>query len=60
MKKICETLRKHAMKIINFQNKKMKLLRNKQQELYKNANFCHICKENFEDNYIKDIIAILL
>ena len=29
MKKFCESLGEHAMKIINFKEKKMKLLRNK-------------------------------
>ena len=30
MKKFCESLREHAMKIINFEKKKMKLLTNEQ------------------------------
>ena len=30
MKKFCESLREHAMKIINFQKKKMKLSRKEQ------------------------------
>ena len=34
MKKFCEFLRKHTMKIINFEKKKMILLTNKQQESY--------------------------
>ena len=32
MKKFCESLREHAMKIINFKKKKMKLLTKQQQE----------------------------
>ena len=32
MKKFCESLRKHAMKITNFKNNKMKLLTKEQQE----------------------------
>ena len=32
MKKFCESLREHAMKIINFKKKKMKLLTKEQQE----------------------------
>ena len=32
----------------------MKLLTNKQQELYENAEICCICKETFEDKYTKD------
>ena len=42
MKKFCESLRKHAMKIINFQKKKRKSLTNKQQESYENAKICYI------------------
>ena len=52
MKKICESLREHAMKIINF--KKMKLLTKQQQESYENAEICYICKEKFEKKYFKD------
>ena len=44
MKKFCESLRKHATKIINFKNKKMKLLTKEQQEPYQNAKICYICK----------------
>ena len=32
----------------------MKLLTDQQQELYENAKICYICKEKFEDIYIKD------
>ena len=34
--KVCEFLREHAMKIINFKKKKMKLLLKQQQESCKN------------------------
>ena len=34
MKRFCEFLRDHAMKIINFKKKKIKLLTKKQQESY--------------------------
>ena len=44
MKKFCESLREHAMKIINF----------KIQESYENAKICYICKEKFENKYLKD------
>ena len=43
MKKFCDFLREHAMKIINFK-KKLKLLTKQQQESYENAKICHICK----------------
>ena len=44
MKKCCEYLRDHAMKIINFKKKKMKSLTKEQQESYENAKVCYICK----------------
>ena len=34
MNNFCESLRKHAMKIINFEKKKMIPLKNKQKESY--------------------------
>ena len=45
MKKICESLREHAMKIITFKKKKMKSLKKEQQKSYENAKICYICKE---------------
>ena len=48
MKNFCESSREHAIKIINFKKKKMKLLTSKQQELYQNAKICYICKETFK------------
>ena len=53
MKKFCEFLREHAMKIINFKKKKMKLLTKERQESDENAKNCYICKEKFEDKYCK-------
>ena len=32
----------------------MKLLTKDQQESYKNSKICYVCKENFEDKYLKD------
>ena len=54
MKKFCELLREHAIKIFNFKNKKMELLTKEQQELYKNAKIWYICKEKFENKHLKD------
>ena len=48
MKKFCESLKEHAMKMINFKKKKMKLLTKEQQESYENAKICYIYK------YVKD------
>ena len=54
VKKFCEFLREHAIKIINFKKKKMKLLSKEQQESYESAKICYICKEIFENKYLKD------
>ena len=43
MKKCCEFLKGHAMKIINFSKIKMKLLAKEHQESYENAKICYIC-----------------
>ena len=51
MQKICESLREHVMKIINF---KKKISTKEQQESYENAKFCYICKEKFQNKYLKD------
>ena len=48
MKKFCGSLREHAMKIINFKKKKMKLLTKELQESYENAKICYICNGKFE------------
>ena len=53
MKKFCKFLREHVMKIINFKKKKMEILIKEQQESYKNAKICYICKEKFENEYLK-------
>ena len=54
IKKFCEFLREHAMKITNFKKEKMKLLTKEPHESYENAKICYICKEKFEKKYVKD------
>ena len=54
MKMFCGFLRMRAMKIINFKNKKMKLLTKQQQGSYENEKICYFCKEKFENKYLKD------
>ena len=49
IKGFCEFLRKHALEIINFKQKKMKLLTKKQQQI-----ICYFYKETFENKYLKD------
>ena len=53
MKKFCESSREKAIKIINFQKKKM-LLTKEKQESYENAKICYIGKEKFKKKYVKD------
>ena len=53
-KKFCEFSREHAMKVINFKKKKMKLLKKEQQESYENSKICYNSKETFENKYLKD------
>ena len=55
MKKFCEFLREHAIKIITFKTKKSKLLTQEHQESYENVKICHICKEKLENKDLKDI-----
>ena len=54
MKKVCEFLREHTLKIVNFEKTKMKLLTEEQKESYENVKICYICKENFENRYLKE------
>ena len=54
MKQFCEFLREYAIKIIKFKKKKIKLLTKEQHESYENAKICCICKEKFENIYLKD------
>ena len=40
MKKLCESLRVHAIEITYFKKKEMKLLTKEQQESYQNGKIC--------------------
>ena len=48
MEMFCEYLRKHAMKIINFKKKNMKLSTTVQQKSYENVQICYIYNENLK------------
>ena len=50
----CQFLREQATKIINFKKKKMKLLIKEQHKSYEDAKICYICKEMFENKYLKN------
>ena len=49
MKKFFESLKEHAMKIINFEKRKARAA----EILLKNPKICYIYKETFEDKYAK-------
>ena len=49
MKKFCESLREHAMKIVNFKIKKVTLLTKEQQESYENVKIVFV-KKNLKIN----------
>ena len=44
MIKLCESLRKYAMKIFNFAKKKNKLLTKERKESYENVKICYAFK----------------
>ena len=48
-KKFCDFLREHAMKIIYFKKKMMKLLTKEQQESYENVKIYYIYNVKFEN-----------
>ena len=54
MKRSCESLREHEMKITNFRQKKIKSLTKEQQESYENVKICDICKEKIENRFVKE------
>ena len=42
------------MKIINFKKHKMKLLTKEEQESHEKVKICYVCKEKFENEFLKD------
>ena len=55
MRKLCEFLRKHVMRLIDFKKKKMNLLTKEQQKSYKNAKTQNKkkTKKNVKNKYFK-------
>ena len=45
MKKFCDSLREHIMKIINFKRNKIKLWTKELQKSYENGKICYICEK---------------
>ena len=58
MKKFDESLRDHAIKIINFEKKKVILLTNKQQESHEKIKIYYIYKNEFVHKYTNDICKV--
>ena len=50
MKKFCKDLREHAMKIINYEEKRMVPLTTKEEICYNKQKMCYICKKEFNNN----------
>ena len=50
MKKFCKDLREHAMKIINYEKKKMIPLTTEEKIYHNKQKICYICKKEFNNN----------
>ena len=53
MKMFCESLREHVINIVNSKWKIMKILIKERKDSYENAKICYICKEKFENKYLR-------
>ena len=56
IQKLCKKLKERAIKIINYEEKKMITLTNEENKSYEEQEECHICKEIFcidenDENY---------
>ena len=58
-KKFSKDLKKHAIKIINFEEKEMKPLTDSDIKFYEEQKVCHICKK-INLNYIKKLGIIII
>ena len=63
MERFCKDLRNHAMKIINYEEKEMRLLTHKETKSYEKQKVCYICKKEFSTNKlyhkVRDHVTIL-
>ena len=50
MKKFCKDLREHAMKIIEYEKKRMVSLTTEEKIHYNKQKICYICKHEFNNN----------
>ena len=58
IEKFCKDLKELGTEIINFEEKEMIPLTNKEIRSYEKQKVCHICKEEFYEDKNKKIIAI--
>ena len=57
MERFCKDLKKHTVKIMNYDEKKMVPLTQKQNKSYKEQKVCYVCKKGFStDDDNKNII----
>ena len=47
MKRFCNDLKEHVIRIINYETKPMDPLTEEEKESYKNQQLCHICEKEF-------------
>ena len=68
MERFCKDLRDHAMKIINYEEKEMIPLTDKENKSYEKQKVCYICKKEFSTDendknvfklYIKSEIIVI-
>ena len=53
MKRFCDDLKEHVIRIINYETKPMIALTEEEKESYENQQLCHICIKNFIPIIIK-------
>ena len=54
MKIFCEPLIEHTIKMIKFKKKKNEVINKQTAGIIWKCKKCYICKEKFEDKYVKD------
>ena len=58
MKKFCKDLREHAMKIINYEKKRMVSLTTEEKIHYNKHKIWYICKKEFNNNYTTELSSL--
>ena len=57
MRKFLADLKRHATEIIKFEKKEMLPLADKQKKKYNKQKLCHICKQEFNEEFHEDRIS---